>query len=570
LHLAPLSLLIVCELLLFAAQRLTPLPAWLMLAAMAACAAAVAALATRLHRREMKALGRLAGEVAELHQQVVEGERRYQELLKGTGRRNRELSLLNDILTGINRGPQLEGVRAGTLAEIVELVQAGGGVLHLVEVAGAPPESSVSRRVSPELSGAIARRIAAGLDRFREVAVEDDPAADQLLKEAYAEGWRTLTSIPLTANGHLVGVVSLLHETPHAYAAEDLRFLATVGKQLGSVIEKTRLFAELSWKSAELLRSHRLLEKTSHNLSVSEIKLKQNLALVEKAHTDLSRLDRMKTQFLGMVSHEFNTPLTSILAGTEYLLQRDSGNQEVREVLAIVRDGGTRLKELVADLLKLIRLEAKGGAELETSAVNLKRFLELLICRLKPQLDLRRQTVTLSGLDGLPHFDGDGSYLERLFDELLINAMKYSSDGGEIEVTGRVVDRLALWERRETLARFNPDFLGRSGDRCYLQVRHRDPLRGAAGDLRDLLRGRGHPASFQRRGRARGEGRGTRAGAGQGDGRGARRHGLGGERAGEFLLPAPPPGAGGEPGHAFLTEFRLNAYCRLCYVWWNS
>jgi signal transduction histidine kinase len=180
----------------------------------------------------------------------------------------------------------------------------------------------------------------------------------------------------------------------------------------------------------------------------------------------------MKNQFLGMVSHEVNTPLTSIISGAEHLLLEGCG-EESEQVLEMVRDGGLRLKELVADLLKLIRLEARGG-QLATSPLHLELSLENLKDQLQPQLSERLQTLKLTDLDALPYFDGDWKYLERVFSELLLNAMRFSPVGGEIEVTGRVVDCAALQARRETLERFNTGFLGRCGERCYLEVEVRD------------------------------------------------------------------------------------------------
>jgi signal transduction histidine kinase len=471
LHFAPLSIFIVCEFLLFLAERLTTVPAWLHLAAVICLAAGLLAFAAALQKRERRLRSRLSLEISDMQQEMAKAEKRTEQEIS---QRNRELSILNNILTGLNRGPELEGVQEGTLAEIMELFQAGSGTLHLIGAGGAPPELCVSRQVSPQLERLIRASIAGNRERFDEVRVLGEEAADGLLASAAAEGWRSLTAVPLTAQGHLIGVMYLMHPCLHRYAGEDLRFLESVGKQMGNVIETARLFSELKWKSDELLRSHRLLEKTSHNLSVSEIKLKRNLTLIEQAHLELTRLDRMKNQFLGMVSHEFNTPLTSIISGAEHLLQDGWDSREDGErVLEMVRDGGLRLKELVADLLRLIRLEARGG-ELETSAIHLKRFLESLKERLKPQLDKRRQTVTLTALDALPFFDADRNYLERVFGELLLNAIRFSPVGGEIEVTGRVVARSALLERRETLERFNSEFLKRCGDRCYLEVEVRD------------------------------------------------------------------------------------------------
>jgi len=594
LHFAPLLLFIICELLLFLAERITPLPAWLHAAAVISLAATLLALCAARQRREGRLRNELRLELSGMQQEVAKAARRYKSLLEGAGnaifvfnadsgvleevnrtgcellgfssaelaamlgrdllpaaeqekfrslvfqlkrrgradsdglrfqrkdgslflgeiaarlidlgdeqvvhcilrditvmrrhqeeirQRNRELSILNNILTGLNRGPELKGVQEGTLVEIMELFQAGGGTLHLIGEGGAPAELCVSQQVSRPLERLLGDAITRDPGRFRELCVQRvDPGGDPegpgggegIFSSAAADGWGSLTAVPLTAQNHLTGVMHLMHPALRRYSEEELRFLATAGKQVGNVIETARLFAELSWKSAELLRSHHLLEKASHNLSVSEAKLKRNLALVEQAHLDLSRLDRMKNQFLGMVSHEFNTPLTSILSGVDHLLlQRQGTSDDATEVLQMVRDGGLRLKELVADLLKLIRLEARGG-ELETSAVHLERFLESLKERLKPQLEKRGQTVRLTGLDAVPFFDGDRSYLERVFGELLLNAIRFSPEGGEIEVTGRVVGSQLLWERRETLERFNSDFLRRCGDRCYLEVEVRD------------------------------------------------------------------------------------------------
>jgi len=391
---------------------------------------------------------------------------------KEIGQRNQELSILNNILTGMNRGPKLEGVLEGALRETIELFQAGGGSIHLLKEGGVPPLLAASQAVSQHLDGLIAAELAAGALPLREVTVQWEVPGSGLLAGAEAEGWGALTAVPLVAQSGVIGVMQLMHQGRHDYTSEELRFLASVGTQMGNVIEQTRLFAELNWKSAELLRSHRLLEKSSHNLCLSEIKLKQNLALVEQANLEMSRLDRMKNQFLGMISHEFNTPLTSIISGAEHLLREGRGEGDDM-VLDMVRGGGLRLKEMVADLLKLVRLEARGG-KLDTSALHLKLSLEYLKDQLQPQLSQRGQTLRLTELDALPFFEGDWKYLERVFGELLLNAMRFTPDGGEIEVTGRVVDSDGLRERRGTLERFNSEFLGRCGDRCYLEVEVRD------------------------------------------------------------------------------------------------
>jgi PAS domain S-box-containing protein len=592
LHLAALTLLIICDLVLDAIERLTPLPHWFHLIAMVSLGGAIMIVVAALRKREGQELTGLRLEVVSMQQKMAKAARRYKSLLEGAGnaifvfnaesgaleevnrkgtellgfskdeltsmlgrdllppeeherfrsfvfqlkrhgradaeglqfqrkdgtlllgeingrlidlgdeqvvhcivrditekrrtereiwQRNRELLVLNNLLTGIARGAGGNAVPQDALLDIMELVEAGGGTMHLLGSYGGPPELCIAHHVSPQLEMALREFIAATPNEFKAITIRTEPE-DRLYRSAAAEEWRSLTSVPLTSHDNLIGIIHLMHSSPHDYPEEELRFLATVGNQLGNVIEKERLFAELNWKSAELLRSHVLLEKTSHNLSLSEIKLKQNLDVVEQANLELSRVDRMKNQFLGMVSHEFNTPLTSIISGTEFLLQQKKEFPEGSgSVLEMVRDGGLRLRELVADLLKLIRLESRGG-ELQPSAIQLHGFLQSMKDQLRPQLDKRGQKVKLTDLDLLPFFEGDHEYLARVFGELLLNAMRFSPEGSEIEVTGRVVDKSDLWERKETLERFNSEFLRRCDERCYVEVQVRDHGIGVAED----------------------------------------------------------------------------------------
>ena len=389
--------------------------------------------------------------------------------------RNRELSILNNVLTGVNQSPGLDRVLQETLAETLELFGAGAGIIHLVQGEAGTPALAASLGISAPLEELVRRQLEQGNGLVAGVTVFGGSAGPGPMASAAAQGWEGLAAVPLLAQNATIGVMHLWHAARYDYTSEELRFLTSVGTQLGNVIGQTRLFAELNWKSAELLRSYHLLERSSHSLGLSETQLKQNLALVEQANLDLSRLDRMKNQFLGMVSHEFNTPLTSIISGTEHLLLGEYGGQadQVLPVLEMVRGGGLRLKELVADLLKLIKLEARGG-QLATSALHLDLSLRSLRDQLQPRLSERGQSLRLSGLEALPYFDGDWKYLERVFSELLLNAMRFTPVGGEIEVTGRVVDHSALGARQATLERFNADFLGRCGERCFLEVEVRD------------------------------------------------------------------------------------------------
>ena len=289
--------------------------------------------------------------------------------------------------------------------------------------------------------------------------------------------------IRLFAKSRLIGIMHIMKNIQHRYTADDIDFFTTMGSQIGIVIEHARMFAELNWKSAELLRSHRLLEKNTSQLALSESRLRKNLALVEQANLELERLDRMKSHFLGMVSHEFKTPLTAILGSTEFLLANRSsvGDDEERLLLTIIQEGGARLNQIVTDLLKVARLEA-GGTTIRTAPLHLEEILKLLMEQFAPLLRERNQQIVFRGIEALPYFSGDRECLFEVFTQLLENAVKFTPDGGKTVIAACVTHREELAVQRDVLDRFNPAFYEQMGDAGYLQVEVRDSGVGVAAE----------------------------------------------------------------------------------------
>jgi len=396
--------------------------------------------------------------------------------------RNHELSILNNILASTNKSPQLQTVLEVTLKETLEVFSADGGTIHLLDDDGKTLLLTTAQNVSTQLKAELEQRKLECESQCQISSVQRclvisnlEQAPCHVARASAREGWQCITAVPLIAKNRLIGIMHILTRQEHRYTVEEMRFLNTMGNQIGIVIDQARLFAELNWKNEELLRSHRLLEKSSNSLAVSQSRLKKNLALVERANLELERLDRMKSHFIGMISHEFKTPLTSILGGTEFLLNNYDNivDPEQRRMLEMIHNGGARLNEIVSDLLKVIKLEA-GSSPVKKVTLQLCEIIESLQEHFKPLLIERKQTIVFETPSELPYFNGDREYLEEVFTELLINAMKFTPDGGEIVVVGRVADRQALELKAEALYRFNPKFYEQIMDICYLEVEVRD------------------------------------------------------------------------------------------------
>jgi two-component system, OmpR family, phosphate regulon sensor histidine kinase PhoR len=157
--------------------------------------------------------------------------------------------------------------------------------------------------------------------------------------------------------------------------------------------------------------------------------------------TELRRLERVRQDFVANVSHEFKTPLTAIQGFAETLLGgalEDPKNN--RRFLEIMRDHANRLARLTDDLLKLARIEA-GKLEVEFSPVGVIEFIERCAETALMKAGRRQITLEIDIPPGLPPVLGDASLLRDVLQNLLDNAIQYTSPGGHIRVSASAGSR---------------------------------------------------------------------------------------------------------------------------------
>lgn len=185
---------------------------------------------------------------------------------------------------------------------------------------------------------------------------------------------------------------------------------------------------------------------------------------------------QMRT-LLATVSHDLKTPLTSILGFAQALRDRAVEDpQAVAETGAIIHDEAQRMRALVEDLLFLSELEA-GQVVVAREPVDLGLLAARAARRFAPALAERRVALQLAVPEGLV-VQGDSAKLERILDNVLDNARKYTPGGGRVEVRGAVTPDPARAVRLEV---FNsgsfipPEDLPRVFDRFVRLDRARAP-----------------------------------------------------------------------------------------------
>ena len=150
--------------------------------------------------------------------------------------------------------------------------------------------------------------------------------------------------------------------------------------------------------------------------------------------TELRRIEQVRKDFVANVSHELRTPLTAIQGFAETLLCGALADpQNNRRFVEIIRNHASRLGSLTDDLLKLSRIEA-GKLEPEVRPVRVEELLEAGVESELSLAKAKHLSLSMSVPKNLPPIRGDLNLLREVLQNLLDNAIQYTSEGGRIDV----------------------------------------------------------------------------------------------------------------------------------------
>lgn len=418
-------------------------------------------------------LGRLGSE------QIVHGVVRDVSSIKQTEqelrRKNRDLLLINRIVHRAGESRDLQEMLGGVLAELTENFEADGGGVYLLRHGGTILDLVVHRGVEEPVLEEL-RRLTPGQGLAGRVAASGQPrsAADLQIDRRLQSpavrtaGWRGFQAVPLSTGERTVGVLFIFSRRIRLFTREELKLLLAIGKQVGTAVAEAELFDALQWQV-------RLTRASNRELENSRRELKSHLGRLEEVNRSLERLDRMKSRFLGLASHELRTPLTYVLSGAEYLLGTLGGHlpPEGRQVLEAIHVGGKRLNEIVDDLLEMARLESQ-SLYLAREKVDLAALIGEVGSHFQPILQERGLALSLGGMPTAEELLGDYHHLRRTFHRLLENAVKFTPQGGGIEIAGARRSPSEVASMQPALSPFAPAFFASPPRVPFLQVTVRD------------------------------------------------------------------------------------------------
>ncbi len=180
---------------------------------------------------------------------------------------------------------------------------------------------------------------------------------------------------------------------------------------------------ELAARQEELVRLNHELEDTNRGVVALYAELD------DKAD-HLRRADEMKSRFLSNMSHEFRTPLNSILALARLLLDRTEGDltgEQERQIF-FIRKAAESLYELVNDLLDLAKVQA-GKTTVNRAAFDVKNLFGALRGLLRPLLVNASVNLVFEDPEGIPEVVSDEGKISQILRNFISNALKFTESG---------------------------------------------------------------------------------------------------------------------------------------------
>lgn len=154
----------------------------------------------------------------------------------------------------------------------------------------------------------------------------------------------------------------------------------------------------------------------------------------------LQEADRMKRAFFAHVSHDMKTPVSAMLDAHDLLLDEVPGplEEDQARLLRLSRESGVRLREMIDQLLELARLDA-GTGELEPEEVDVAAIVRRAVREQEPRRERAGVECSVEVPEGAVPAVVDGSYVTRVLENLLANAVEHSREGERIRVGLRVL-----------------------------------------------------------------------------------------------------------------------------------
>jgi PAS domain S-box-containing protein len=269
----------------------------------------------------------------------------------------------------------------------------------------------------------VGQGVAGSIAASRAPLVVEDLSAVEVINPVLRQNARSLIGAPLIVEGRLIGVIHADTTRPRRFTEGDVRLLQLAADRVALAIEHARLYE-----------------------------------VERQARRQAEEANRMKDEFLTLVSHELRSPLNAILGYAALLRYGGLDTQKVIEAAEVIERGGKAQAQLIDDLLDTARI-ISGKLRLELGPVDLVSVIEQAVQTIRPAADAKGISIGTDLPSEIGQITGDPARLQQVVWNLLSNAVKFTPQGGSVEARLERADPFIRITVSDTGKGISPDFL---------------------------------------------------------------------------------------------------------------
>ncbi len=256
----------------------------------------------------------------------------------------------------------------------------------------------------------------------RNIAAEDawtDVRTNELL-DVYLKKYHVMSmlDVPIRMYGKVVGMVCLEQKKHRSWILEEQEFASSIADLVSIALE---------------MREHKKAEE-----------------FIRRQNAELKKLDRLKSNFLNMTSHELRTPMTAMKGHTQMLLEEQLGSltEIQKKSLNVILRNTNRLDFLIKDILDTSRLDS-GNMKFSAKSVDISTLIEEVEETMNVSADLKHISLKCDVELSLPKIVLDAYRIKQVVENLITNAIKFSPQGSSVLIKVSQLEDQICFEVRD-------------------------------------------------------------------------------------------------------------------------
>lgn len=263
---------------------------------------------------------------------------------------------------------------------------------------------------------------------------------------------RSFLGAPIFYSGQVFGWLYLIDKIgADEFNEADERLAVTLSTQVSVAYENARLYTEAQRHTIELQQE--IMERKQ-----AEEERARMLVREQAARAEAESANRTKDEFLATLSHELRTPLTAILGWSHLLQTNKFDDQSTARALETIERNARSQSQLIDDLLDVSRI-ITGKLRLDVRPVELIKIVEAVVESSRPSADVKTIQFDVTLDKAASQIVGDPTRLQQVFWNLFSNAVKFTPEGGRVEVKLERADAQAQVVVSDNGQGINPQFL---------------------------------------------------------------------------------------------------------------